>query len=161
MPSRLLDASLVRKAVAKFLKATLLDIPTPLVAIVSDHLITSDFGKDHPVVAVGNAGEKRERVSFRTKGTSRGYQSSFKVNAYVFVLYQNTEAGWTEAMAADRLDKIKVTIANAIADNDDDEQREYRIAHADDFSEPAAVVIGGKQFLRERIPLLLTYNEGG
>ena len=136
--------STVRKALAAALAQQLAGDAGPA-EVVFDHL-PGDFGGRSPAIAVGARGSKRERL------TLRGSRATFAFDVYIFVLASDPAADWTEADAEDAIDAIELGLAELL---DTDGNTAWSGAAYADMSETDYITIGGDEYRRERIPLVL------
>jgi hypothetical protein len=99
-----------RDALAALLQSALVGSGKPAQAVYGYKV--SDFQGQSPVVMVMSGGSGREELTYDVD-----WDNIFFLVIKVFVLYADPAAGWTEAMAEDRLDLIEKTIADTLSAN--------------------------------------------
>ncbi len=133
----------VRQELAKILKGRMVSAQ----AVYSFQV--ANFGKASPVVYLTGSGSRRAKL------TGRGYQSTFKINAHLFVLYASKDGSWTEENAEDTLDQLEFELAVAVLDVQGNKIiSEINYSEASNADDP--VVIGGETYLHEIVPLETT-----
>lgn len=140
------------RATARIALADLLVAHLPDVQAVYPHQV-ADFGGQSPVLVITSAGSERARM------TMRGSRATFQYNLHVFVLYSDTQSGWTEADAEAALDAIEQQIAATLdthMQTDAWQHIAYRDASQADGPPP---VIAGDEYRHEIIPVAVMVHQ--
>jgi len=148
MTTTMIDRSALRTALATLLSAELVGASKPVEAVYSYQV--SDMQGKSPVVFVTSAGSYRRNPERSARPTSIAY-----LDVNVFVLYSDPGAGWTEQNSEERLDLIEKKIGEIVANHSGDTTKEAWMNL--DFagrSEVTSVIIGGKDYDWEVIPLM-------
>jgi hypothetical protein len=146
MTTNMVDRKTVREAFAALLAAALVGDGKPVEAVYAYQV--SDFQGKSPVVFITSAGSFRRNPERSTRSTSIAY---FDVN--VMVLYSDSDADWTEQDSEDCLDLIEKSVAQIVANNGRDDALPWMELDFSARSEVTSVVIGGKDYSWEIIPL--------
>jgi len=150
MTTTMIDRSALRAALATLLSTELVGSGKPVEAVYSYQV--SDMQGKSPVVFVTSAGSWRRNPERSTRPTSIAY-----LDVNVFVLYSDPAAGWTEQNSEERLDLIEKKIGEVVVNHSGDTTKEAWMSL--DFagrSEVTSVIIGGKDYDWEVIPLSAT-----
>lgn len=133
-----------RKAIREEL-ASILGGQVSAAQVVYNHQ-PGDFGGQSPAICIGSAGSERPRM------TMRGNQATFYLDLDVFVLTaEAASSSYTQADSEDALDDVEAQIAQVVATF-----QETNIWNTLDYSgrsETDFVIVDGKEYKRERIPL--------
>lgn len=134
--------------------AALLTSGVPSAQAIFDHQ-PGTFEGQSPVITVSSGGSDRSRMTFR------GGQSTFTIDLYLFVrVAEAGNAAYTQAQAEDLLDDCEHAIAtvvesNQVDDTGPDATHWQAVAYAG-RSNTVFVVVDGKEYKREHIPLIIT-----
>ena len=134
----------VRTQFASLLSAALVGTGKPAQVVYSYR--KGDLKGQSPVVVVSSLGSSRRSLTFQ------GLQPMYRLQVDVFVLYEDTAAGWTEADAENALDDIEKIVADVIAANQVVANYWEGITPVD-WSERVDVSLGGVDYIREMILL--------
>jgi len=139
----------VRKHFAALLQAALVGTGKPAQAVY-DHLV-GDFRDAGVVVVVASGPILRQRASL-----GECWQSTVRLNVYLFVRYADPLTGWTEAQAEDALDACESAIADVVLENSTAPGYWERCTYAEDeLTDLGSVSDGGVNYRRELIPVEL------
>ena len=130
----------VRTQFASLLSAALVGTGKPAQVVYSYR--KGDLKGQSPVVVVSSLGSSRRSLTFQ------GLQPMYRLQVDVFVLYEDTAAGWTESDAENALDDIEKIVADVIAANQVVANYWEGITPVD-WSERVDVSLGGVDYIRE------------
>jgi hypothetical protein len=147
MTTTTIDRKTLREALATLLAAELVGTGKPVNAVYSYQV--ADFKGKSPVVFVTSAGAWRRNPEHSTRPTSVAY-----LDVNILVLYSDGTPSWTEQHSEERLDLIEKKIGEVVANNSEDPAQPWMFLDFASRSEVTSVVIGGKDYSWEIIPLL-------
>lgn len=146
MTTVLVDRKTLREALATLLTAELVGVGKPVDAVYSYQV--SDFKGKSPVVFVTSAGAWRRNPEHSERPTSIAY-----LDVNILVLYSDGTTNWTEQHSEERLDLIEKTVGEVVANNSDNPAQPWMFLDFAGRSEVTSVVIGGKDYSWEIVPL--------
>ena len=150
MTTTMIDRATLRIAVATLFTNDLVGAGKPVKTVYSYGV--KDLKGESPVVTVSSAGSYRRNPEHSDRGGSLAF-----LDANIFVLYAEPTSGWTEANSDDRLDLIEKKIAEIVANNAEGPatNRPWLSLDFAGRSEITPVILGGKDYDWETIPLVL------
>ena len=143
------DRLVVRNALADLFTAELVGIGKPVQAVYPYQV--ADIGTNSPVIIVTVSGSQRRNPEHSLRSASLVY-----LDVHVLVLYANPKAtpAWTEEDSEDRLDLIEKSVTQVVIDNNgDDQKKPWMLLDFAGRTEIEPVVIGGREYRYEVIPL--------
>jgi hypothetical protein len=149
MTTVMIDRKALREALAALLAAALVGTGLPVNAVYS-YQVADTKGKS-PVVFVTSAGAWRRNPEHSARSTSIAY-----LDVNILVLYSDGTVNWTEQHSEERLDLIEKKIGEIVANSSEDPTQPWMYLDFAGRSEVTSVVIGGKDYSWEIIPLNAT-----
>jgi len=146
MTTTMIDRKVLREALATLLATELVGAGKPVNAVYSYQV--SDFKGKTPVVFVTSGGSFRRNPEHSIRAESIAY---LDVNS--LVLYSDGTTNWTEQHSEERLDLIEKKIAEVVTNNSENPAQPWMFLDFAGRSEVTSVVIGGKDYSWEIIPL--------
>jgi hypothetical protein len=146
MTTVLVDRKVLREALATLLATALVGTGLPVNAVYAYQV--ADFKGKSPVVFVTSAGAWRRNPEHSARSTSIAY-----LDVNVLVLYSDGTASWTEQHSEERLDLIEKKVGEVVANNSENPAQPWMFLDFAGRSEVTSVVIGGKDYSWEIIPL--------
>lgn len=146
MTTVLVDRKVLREALATLLTTQLVGVGLPVNAVYA-YQVADTKGKS-PVVFVTSAGSWRRNPEHSTRPTSIAY-----LDVNILVLYSDGTASWTEQHSEERLDLIEKMIGEVVANNSENPAMPWMFLDFAGRSEVTSVVIGGKDYSWEIVPL--------
>jgi hypothetical protein len=146
MTTVMIDRKVLRDALATLLTTALVGTGLPVNAVYS-YQVADTKGKS-PVVFVTSAGAWRRNPEKSTRPASFAY-----LDVNILVLYSDGTVNWTEQHSEERLDLIEKKIGEVVANNSDNPAQPWMSLDFAGRSEVTSVVIGGKDYSWEIIPL--------
>jgi hypothetical protein len=143
----LIDRKTLRESLSTLLAAELVGAGKPVDAVYSYQV--SDIKGKSPVVFVTSAGAWRRNPERSERPTSIAY-----LDVNILVLYSDGTPNWTEQHSEERLDLIEKEIGEVVVDNSDNPAQPWMFLDFAGRSEVTSVVIGGRDYSWEIIPLL-------
>jgi hypothetical protein len=146
MSTVLIDRKTLRESLATLLAAELVGAGKPVSAVYA-YQVADTKGKS-PVVFVTSAGAWRRNPEHSTRAGSIAY-----LDVNILVLYSDGTTSWTEQHSEERLDLIEKKIGEVVANNSENPAQPWMFLDFAGRSEVTSVVIGGKDYSWEIIPL--------
>lgn len=146
MTTVLVDRKTLREALATLLTTALVGTGLPVNAVYA-YQVADTKGKS-PVVFVTSAGSWRRNPEKSSRPTSIAY-----LDVNILVLYSDGTVNWTEQHSEERLDLIEKKIGEIVVNNSDNPAQPWMSLDFAGRSEVTSVVIGGKDYSWEIIPL--------
>lgn len=137
----------VRDALTALLTTALVGAGKPAEAVYGYQ--KGNFGGVWPVVCVVSAGTER---TLSALGTTNRNVTVF-LDVLTFTLYADSENGWTEQHAEDRMDLLEKSISDVLADNHTNPPH-WTTIKLNGRTITERVPIGGKLYLAETISLV-------
>lgn len=146
MTTTMIDRKTLRESLATLLAAELVGTGKPVSAVYSYQV--ADFKGKSPVVFVTSAGSHRRNPEKSQRDTSLAY-----LDVNILVLYSDGTANWTEQHSEERLDLIEKKVGEIVVNNSDNPTLPWMELDFAGRSEVTSVVIGGKDYSWEIVPL--------
>lgn len=147
-----------RDKLAALLQTALVGTGKPAAAVYGYQL--GDFGGQSPVVLVVSSGTKRVQGNL---GVGAKNRNEFRLTLMNFVSAADTGTSWTEANVEDRLDLLEKMESDVLADNrgkaNDASLPWHYIEASEDYSQIAAVTIGGARYWLETFEVIVTVKD--
>lgn len=133
-----------RQALATLLESALTGTGKAAQAVYG--YLVGDFAGQSPVVVVASSGTARPQMS------KRASSARYYVDVYVFVLYSD-QGSWSEEDTEDMLDDLEADVAAVVAANRNTSN--WAFIEQAERSRTDAVLVGGLEYRRETIPLVM------
>ena len=145
MTTVMINRKALREALATLLSAQLVGVGKPVEAVYSYQV--ADFQGKSPILFVTSAGSWRRNPEHSGRITSIAY-----LDVNVFVLYSDG-GSWTEQKSEERLDLIEQKVSEVVVNNARPDGGLWLDLDFVGRTQVTSVVIGGKDYSWEVIPL--------